>query len=160
MLKVTIGSVGKIKEKYLQQGIREYEKRLHSYVKLRYIEVRDEPAQEQLTEAQQNEIKYKEGERLLQQLPTDAYVIALDVQGKMKRSEELAADLDRLVTHGTSHIVFLIGGSLGWGDLVLQRAQERLSFSKMTFPHPMMKLILLEQIYRACRINAGHPYHK
>jgi 23S rRNA (pseudouridine1915-N3)-methyltransferase len=157
---ISIITVGKLKEKYLKQGIDEYLKRLSAYAKMDIIEVPDEKAPEELSETEMIQVKQKEGERILAKIHPDAHVIALAIEGKMKSSEELADNLDKLATYGKSKIAFVIGGSLGLSQEVLQRSNEKLSFSKMTFPHQLMKLILLEQIYRAFRINRGEPYHK
>jgi 23S rRNA (pseudouridine1915-N3)-methyltransferase len=157
---ISIISVGKLKEKYLKQGINEYTKRLSAYAKVDIIEVPDEKAPEQLSETEVELVKKKEGEHILAKIHSDTYVIALAIEGKMKSSEELAESLDKLATYGKSKIAFVIGGSLGLHKDVMQRANEALSFSKMTFPHQLMRLILLEQIYRAFRINRGEPYHK
>jgi 23S rRNA (pseudouridine1915-N3)-methyltransferase len=157
---ISIVTVGKLKEKYLKQGIDEYLKRLTSYAKVEVIEVSDEKAPEVLSEAEMIQVKQKEGERILAKISQDAYVIALAINGKMQSSEELADTLDKLATYGKSKIAFIIGGSLGLSEEVLKRSNEQLSFSKMTFPHQLMKLILVEQIYRAFRINRGEPYHK
>jgi 23S rRNA (pseudouridine1915-N3)-methyltransferase len=157
---ISIITVGKLKEKYLKQGIDEYLKRLSAYAKMDIIEVPDEKAPEELSETEMIQVKQKEGERILAKIHPDAHVIALAIEGKMKSSEELADNLDKLATYGKSKIAFVIGGSLGLSKGVLQRADDKLSFSKMTFPHQLMKLILLEQVYRAFRINRGEPYHK
>ncbi|MGM0778960.1 MAG: 23S rRNA (pseudouridine(1915)-N(3))-methyltransferase RlmH [Bacillota bacterium] len=159
-MNISIITVGKLKEKYLKQGIDEYLKRLSAYAKMDIIEVPDEKAPEELSETEMVQVKQKEGERILAKIHPDAHVIALAIEGKMKSSEELADTLDKLATYGKSKIAFVIGGSLGLSQKVLQRADEKLSFSKMTFPHQLMKLILLEQVYRAFRINRGEPYHK
>ncbi|URM33130.1 23S rRNA (pseudouridine(1915)-N(3))-methyltransferase RlmH [Cytobacillus firmus] len=159
-MNISIITVGKLKEKYLKQGIDEYLKRLSAYAKMDIIEVPDEKAPEELSETEMMQVKQKEGERILAKIHPDAHVIALAIEGKMKSSEELADTLDKLATYGKSKIAFVIGGSLGLSQEVLQRADEKLSFSKMTFPHQLMKLILLEQVYRAFRINRGEPYHK
>ncbi|PAE23431.1 23S rRNA (pseudouridine(1915)-N(3))-methyltransferase RlmH [Bacillus sp. 7894-2] len=159
-MNISIITVGKLKEKYLKQGIDEYLKRLSAYAKMDIIEVPDEKAPEELSETEMIQVKQKEGERILAKIHPDAHVIALAIEGKMKSSEELADNLDKLATYGKSKIAFVIGGSLGLSQQVLQRADEKLSFSKMTFPHQLMKLILLEQVYRAFRINRGEPYHK
>ncbi|MGJ7920635.1 23S rRNA (pseudouridine(1915)-N(3))-methyltransferase RlmH [Neobacillus sp. LXY-4] len=159
-MNIAIVTVGKLKEKYLKQGIDEFVKRMSGYAKLDMIEVADEKAPEVLSAAEMEQVKQKEGERILSKISQDTYVIALAINGKMKSSEELASDLDKLATYGKSKIAFVIGGSLGLSDEVLSRANEKLSFSKMTFPHQMMRLILVEQIYRAFRINRGEPYHK
>jgi 23S rRNA (pseudouridine1915-N3)-methyltransferase len=157
---ISIVSVGKLKEKYLKLGIDEFTKRLTVYAKIELVEVPDEKAPEQLSELEMVQVKQKEGEKILSKISPDTYVIALAIDGKMKSSEELADSLDKLATYGKSKIAFIIGGSLGLSKEVLQRADENLSFSNMTFPHQMMKLILLEQVYRAFRINRGEPYHK
>ncbi|WKA58583.1 23S rRNA (pseudouridine(1915)-N(3))-methyltransferase RlmH [Planococcus shenhongbingii] len=159
-MNISIISVGKLKEKYLKSGIEEYTKRLGSYAKINEIEVADEKAPEQLSDADMEIVKKKEGDRILAKVSPDAYVIALAIDGKMKTSEQLAKDIESLMTYGRSKIVFVIGGSLGLHDEVLKRADEKLSFSKMTFPHQLMKLILVEQVYRAFRIMKGEPYHK
>lgn len=159
-MNITIIAVGKLKEKYLKQGIDEYLKRLSAYAKIQIIEIPDEKAPEELSETEMRLVKQKEGQRIIAKIPTDAHVIALAIEGKMKTSEQLAADLERLMTYGKSKIVFVIGGSLGLSDDVLTRANEQLSFSKMTFPHQLMRLVLVEQVYRAFRIMRGEPYHK
>jgi 23S rRNA (pseudouridine1915-N3)-methyltransferase len=157
---ISIICVGKLKEKYLKQGIDEYVKRLSAYAKVEIIEVPDEKAPENLSDQEMEQVKQKEGERILAKISDDTYVIALAIEGKMKSSEELAESLDKLAIYGKSKIAFVIGGSLGLSKQVMQRADEALSFSKMTFPHQLMRLILLEQVYRAFRINRGEPYHK
>lgn len=159
-MNISIVTVGKLKEKYLKQGIEEYLKRLGSYAKVDVIEVSDEKAPEELSETEMVQVKQKEGERILTKINQDTYVIALAINGKLKSSEELADSLDKLATYGKSKVAFVIGGSLGLSDEVLKRSDEQLSFSKMTFPHQLMRLILVEQIYRAFRINRGEPYHK
>src|SRR5690606_28386328 len=135
-------------------------KRLSAYTKIKIIEVPDEKAPESLSEREMTLVKQKEGKRILTKIKPDDYVIALAIEGKMKTSEQLAADLDKLATYGKSNICFVIGGSLGLSEEVLQRANEQLSFSPLTFPHQLMRLILLEQLYRAFKINRGEPYHK
>ncbi|MGY4798142.1 23S rRNA (pseudouridine(1915)-N(3))-methyltransferase RlmH [Lysinibacillus sp. FSL K6-0057] len=159
-MNITIVSVGKLKEKYLKMGIDEYVKRLGGYAKMDLIEVPDEKAPEQLSEAEMDIVKKKEGERILAKISPDAYVIALAINGKMKTSEQMAADIESLMTYGKSKIAFVIGGSLGLHDDVLKRADEQQSFGKMTLPHQLMKLVLVEQIYRSFRIMKGEPYHK
>jgi len=156
---ITIVSVGKLKEKYLKMGIDEYVKRLGGYAKMDLIEVPDEKAPEQLSEAEMEIVKKKEGERILSKINPDTYVIALAINGKMKTSEQMAADLESLMTYGKSKIAFVIGGSLGLHDDVLKRANEKQSFGKMTLPHQLMKLVLVEQIYRSFRIMKGDAYH-
>lgn len=159
-MKISIISVGKIKEKYLKQGIQEYLKRLSAYAKVNIIEVSDEKAPENLSEAEMQEVKNKEGERILSHLQPDTFVITLEIEGKMLSSEDLAAKLNELATYGKSKVAFIIGGSLGLSDEVMRRSDMALSFSKMTFPHQLMRLILLEQVYRGFRIIRGEPYHK
>ncbi|MED2942390.1 23S rRNA (pseudouridine(1915)-N(3))-methyltransferase RlmH [Bacillus swezeyi] len=159
-MNISIVAIGKLKEKYLKQGIDEYIKRLSAYAKVEIIELPDEKAPENLSEQDMKIVKDKEGERILSKISPDAHVIALAIEGEMKSSEELADNMDRLATYGKSKVTFVIGGSLGLSDAVLKRADEKLSFSKMTFPHQLMRLILLEQVYRAFRINRGEPYHK
>lgn len=159
-MNISIITVGKLKEKYLKLGIDEYTKRLSSYSKIEIIEVPDEKAPEVLSEAEMLQVKKKEGERILAKVPTDAHVIVLAIEGKQKSSEELADTIDKLGTFGKSKVTFIIGGSLGLSDEVLKRADDKLSFSKMTFPHQLMRLILVEQVYRAFRIMRGEPYHK
>ncbi|HZG72147.1 MAG TPA: 23S rRNA (pseudouridine(1915)-N(3))-methyltransferase RlmH [Chondromyces sp.] len=159
-MNISIISVGKLKEKYLKMGIDEYLKRLSAYAKIEIIEVPDEKAPEELSETEMQQVKQKEGDRILSKVSPDTHVIALAIEGKMKSSEELAKQLDQLATHGKSKIAFIIGGSLGLSSEVMKRANDTLSFSKMTFPHQLMRLILVEQVYRAYRINRGEPYHK
>ncbi|MFJ8459984.1 23S rRNA (pseudouridine(1915)-N(3))-methyltransferase RlmH [Lysinibacillus xylanilyticus] len=159
-MNITIVSVGKLKEKYLKMGIDEYVKRLGGYAKMDLIEVPDEKAPEQLSDAEMEIVKKKEGERILSKIGPDTYVIALAINGKMKTSEQMAADLESLMTYGKSKIAFVIGGSLGLHDDVLKRADDQQSFGKMTLPHQLMKLVLVEQIYRSFRIMKGEPYHK
>lgn len=157
---IQIVAVGKLKEKYLVQGIAEYAKRLGPYVKLQMTEVPDEKAPESMSAAEELQMIAKEGDRILAQVKADTHVIALAIEGQMWSSEDLAQQLDKLGTYGTSHICFIIGGSCGLADSVLRRAQQRLSFSRMTFPHQLMRLVLVEQVYRAIKINRGEPYHK
>ncbi|WP_144513422.1 23S rRNA (pseudouridine(1915)-N(3))-methyltransferase RlmH [Bacillus sp. FJAT-22090] len=159
-MNIQIVSVGKLKEKYLKLGIEEYTKRLGAYTKIDIIEVPDEKAPENLSEADMEIVKKKEGDRILAKIGADTYVIALAIEGKMKSSEQLASDLESLMTYGRSKIAFIIGGSLGLHEDVMKRSDEKLSFSKMTLPHQLMKLVLVEQIYRAFRIIKGEPYHK
>lgn len=159
-MNISVITVGKLKEKYLKQGIEEYVKRLSVYAKIDIIEIPDEKAPETLSEMEMLQVKAKEGERILAKISDDTHVIALAIEGKMKSSEELAETIDKLATYGKSKIAFVIGGSLGLSKDVMKRANDTLSFSKMTFPHQLMRLILVEQIYRAFRINRGEPYHK
>lgn len=160
MVRITIYCVGKIKERYLSDGIGEYAKRLRRYCRLTFREVADEPAPDGASEAEEEKIRRTEGERLLGAIPPDAYVIALDLRGEMLDSVEFAGKLGQIALSGKSHIAFVIGGSLGLSDDVIARSDMRLCFSKMTFPHQLMRLILSEQIYRAFRILRNEPYHK
>ena len=159
-MKITLITVGKIKEKYLRDAIAEYTKRLSKYCKLEIIEVADEKTPDNASETVEEQIRIKEGERILKNVKDDAYVITLEILGKQLTSEQLADKIDTLGIQGTSHIVFIIGGSIGLGQDVLKRSNYSLSFSKMTFPHQLMRVILLEQIYRSYRIINGEPYHK
>lgn len=159
-MKITIITVGKIKEKYFTDAIGEYAKRMSRYTKLEMIEVADEKTPDGAAAALEQQIKEKEGERILGKIPEGAYVVALAIQGKMLDSESLAAQMESWNVSGISHFVFVIGGSLGLSDKVLKRADYHLSFSKMTFPHQLMKVILLEQLYRTFRIRNHEPYHK
>ncbi|MDU6985930.1 MAG: 23S rRNA (pseudouridine(1915)-N(3))-methyltransferase RlmH [Terrisporobacter othiniensis] len=159
-MRISVVCVGKIKEKYLKLGIDEFSKRLSKYCKLEVIELDDEKAPENLSDKEMMMIKEKEGKKILSKIKDNSHVIALAIDGKNLSSEELADTIDNLGVRGTSHIVFVIGGSLGLCDDVIRRANYKLSFSKMTFPHQLMRLILLEQVYRAYRINNGEPYHK
>ncbi|ARE89772.1 Ribosomal RNA large subunit methyltransferase H [Clostridium formicaceticum] len=159
-LNIAVISVGKIKEKYLKLGIDEYSKRLSRYCKLNFIEVADEKAPENLSLAEEENVKNKEGENIIKNIKEGMYVVVLDLKGKMLASEELAQKLQDLGIQGNSSIAFVIGGSLGLSKSVIDRADYRLCFSPMTFPHQLMKLILLEQVYRGFRIIKGEPYHK
>jgi 23S rRNA (pseudouridine1915-N3)-methyltransferase len=157
---IRIVSVGKIKEKYIQDGIKEFSKRLSRYCNLEIIEVEDEKAPENLSEKEMEIVKNKEGERILSKIPQNSYVISLVIQGKSLSSEGLAEKIENLMIDGVNDITFVIGGSLGLSNNIIERSNFKLSFSKMTFPHQLMRLILLEQIYRGWRIMKGEPYHK
>ncbi len=157
---IQIVSVGKLKESYLVQGIAEYVKRLGPYAKITLTEVADEKAPEVLSSAEERQVVGREGDRILAQIKDDANVVALAIGGELWSSEELAGHLDKLGTYGKSHVAFVIGGSLGLSDAVLKRADKKLSFGRLTYPHQLMRLVLVEQIYRAFRINRGEPYHK
>ena len=159
-MNITIATVGKVKDKYMKMGIEEFSKRLKPYAKVNIVEVADEKAPETLSEADMEIVKKKEAERLLAKIGENDYVIALAIEGKMKTSEQLSADIESLMTYGRSKISFVIGGSLGLHESIYKRADELLSFSKMTFPHQLMKLILMEQVYRAFKIMKNEPYHK
>ena len=150
-MKITVITVGKIKEKYLKDAIAEYSKRLSKYCKLEIVEVADEKTPDNASETVENQIRAKEGERILKYVKDDAYVVTLEIKGRQVTSEELADKIDTLGIQGTSHITFIIGGSIGLGGEVLARSDYALSFSKMTFPHQLMRVILLEQIYRSYR---------
>ena len=159
-MKITIITVGKIKEKYLKDAIAEYSKRLSKYCKLEIVEVADEKTPENASETVENAIREKEAERSLKYVKEDAYIITLEIGGKLLSSEELAEKIEKLGIQGTSHIIFIIGGSIGLGKSVLEKSDYALSFSRMTFPHQLMRVILLEQVYRSYRIMNGEPYHK
>mgnify|MGYP000610409693 FL=1 len=159
-MKITICCVGKIKEKFYSQAIAEYSKRLSKYCKLEIKEAADEKTPDSASDTVNRMIKEKEGDRLLSFIKDDSYVIALAIDGKMLDSVELSEKIDNLMLSGKSDIVFVIGGSLGLDKRVLDRADYKLSFSKMTFPHQLMRVILLEQIYRSFRIMKNEPYHK
>ena len=157
-MKITLITVGKIKEKYLKDAIAEYSKRLSKYCKLTIVEVADEKTPDQASETVEEAIRTKEGERILKVIKDDMYVITLEIA--MLSSEELSAKIEKLGIQGKSSIAFIIGGSIGLGKTVLARSDYALSFSKMTFPHQLMRVILLEQIYRSYRIINAEPYHK
>lgn len=159
-MKISLITVGKIKEKYFTDAIAEYMKRLSRYCKPEIIQVADEKTPENAALAVEKQVKDTEGERILRHVAEDAFVVALEIRGEMLSSEELADFIERKQVSGTSHIQFVIGGSLGLSEAVLRRADYRLSFSRMTFPHQLMRVVLLEQIYRSFRIIAGEPYHK
>lgn len=159
-MKITILAVGKIKEAFYRDAIAEYVKRLGRYAKLEILETPDEKTPDDASETETKRILELEGERLLKHIRADAYVIALVIQGKMLDSVELSEKIRQLGVGGTSHIQFVIGGSLGLSEAVRKRADLQLSFSKMTFPHQLMRVILLEQVYRSFRILQHEPYHK
>jgi 23S rRNA (pseudouridine1915-N3)-methyltransferase len=159
-MKITLITVGKIKEKYLKDAIAEYTKRLSKYCKLEIVEVADEKTPDRASEVVEDGIRSKEAERILKYVKDDAYIITLEIGGKQLSSEELSKKIESLGVQGTSHIIFIIGGSIGLGNEVLKNSDFALSFSKMTFPHQLMRVILLEQVYRSYRIMNGEPYHK
>lgn len=159
-MKITLITVGKIKEKYLDMAIDEYSKRLGRYCRLEIIEVQDEKPPENPSQAQEEILKMKEAERIHKHIKDGAYVVTLEINGRNLSSEELADKIESLGIEGTSHLTFIIGGSIGLHDSVCSRSNFKLSFSKMTFPHQLMRVILLEQIYRSFRIINGEPYHK
>ena len=159
-MKITLLVVGKIKEKFYVEAIEEYKKRLSRYCKIEIIESADEKTPDHASEVVEKSIRDKEGERLMRYIRDDDYVITLEIGGKMLDSVAFSRQLGNLGIQGQSHICFVIGGSIGLGDALLKRSNYALSFSKMTFPHQLMRVILLEQIYRSYRINCGEPYHK
>lgn len=159
-MKITIITVGKIKEKFLSDAINEYSKRLGKYAFLEIIEVPDEKTDENRSQNEEKLVKAKEGDRILKYIKDNQYVITLEINGKMLDSIELSQKIESLGIEGKSNIVFIIGGSLGLDERISQRADFKLSFSKMTFPHQLMRVILLEQIYRSFRIIHNEPYHK
>jgi len=159
-MQIKIAAVGKLKERYWTQGIDEYRKRLSSYARMFLNEVPDEKTPDRLSVAQQQQVKEIEGERLLNYIKPNEYVIALVLDGQAVTSEQFAQQLETLQTYGRSQVCFVIGGSLGLSDTVLARADRKLSLGNMTFPHQMVRLILVEQVYRAFRIIRGQPYHK
>lgn len=159
-MNIKIITVGKLKEKYLKMGIAEYAKRLSAYCKMELIEVPDEKAPEKLSEAEMIQVKEKEGERILAKIPDQAYVFALAIEGKQRTSEVFAKEIEQLGVQGKSTLVFVIGGSLGLSDAVMKRSNTPISFGKMTLPHQLMRLVLIEQIYRGFKIVRNEPYHK
>lgn len=158
-MRVRIISVGKLKEKYLLDGIKEYTKRLLKYTKLEVIEVPDEHAPETLSYKDKEKVKETEGKKILSKIK-NSYVIALVIDGKQLSSIEFANKIEEIKTYHSSNITFIIGGSLGLSNEVIKKSNYKLSFSFMTFPHQLMRLILLEQIYRSFRILNNEPYHK
>ena len=159
-MKIDIICVGRLKERYLREACAEYEKRLSRYCKLSIYEVADEKTPEGGNEALNEQVKKTEALRLERYLRDDAFIITLEIEGEQKSSVELAQLIDSLGVRGVSHIQFVIGGSLGLSELVTKRSSLHLSFSRLTFPHQLARLMLLEQIYRSFRINMGEPYHK
>lgn len=159
-MKITLITVGKIKEKFFRDAADEYGKRLSRYCKLDIREAADEKTPEKASQIQCEQILQKEGERILKLMPEDAFVITLEIEGRRLTSEAFASQIERLGVNGTSHIAFVIGGSIGLHNSIKKRADLAVSFSDMTFPHQLMRVVLLEQIYRAFRIINGEPYHK
>ncbi|MBE5937507.1 MAG: 23S rRNA (pseudouridine(1915)-N(3))-methyltransferase RlmH [Lachnospiraceae bacterium] len=159
-MKITILTVGKIKEKYFTMAIDEYSKRLSRYVKLDIVEVPDEKTPDGASETEEENIRVKEGEKILKNIKDDSYVITLEIEGKQLDSVELAEKINKIGVSGKGHITFIIGGSLGLSKEIKDRADYKLSFSRMTFPHQLMRVVLLEQIYRSYRILNNEPYHK
>lgn len=159
-MKITILSVGNIKEKYLKDAILEYSKRISKYSKIEFININDEPINDNPSDKEIEIVKNKEAEKLLKVIPVNSYKIALNLKGEMLDSPGLAKKLSQVFSYHNSHIVLVIGGSLGLGDEILKKMDYHLCFSKMTFPHQLMQVILLEQIYRAFKINNNETYHK
>lgn len=159
-MNIKIIGVGKLKEKYFKDGIAEYRKRLTKFAKVNIVEVPDEKAPESLSEAEMTQVKAVEGERILAKIADREWVIALAIEGKQRPSEQFAKEIADLATYGHSDITFVIGGSLGLSPAVMKRANDTLSFGRLTMPHQLMRLVLIEQIYRAFMINIGSPYHK
>ena len=159
-MKITCVVVGRLKEKYYTEAVKEYAKRLSRYCKLEIVELPDEKTPDGASAAEEAAILEREGERILKAVREDAYMIALAIEGKALNSVEFSRRLERLGVEGRSHITFVIGGSLGLSPAVMLRADEAVSFSSMTFPHQLMRVILLEQVYRGFRIMKGEPYHK
>ncbi len=160
MIKITIICVGKIKESFFRDAISEYQKRLSKFCNLSIVEVADEKTPDNASPATEDLIRKKEAERILKHVKTGTYLIGLEIDGKMLDSKELAGHIDNLSLSGKSDIGFVIGGSLGLDKSVTSACDYHLSFSKMTFPHQLMRVVLLEQIYRAFKILANEPYHK
>ncbi|BBI36750.1 23S rRNA (pseudouridine(1915)-N(3))-methyltransferase RlmH [Cohnella abietis] len=159
-MQIQIVCVGKLKEKYWVGAIEEYSKRLGSYARLDIRELPDEKTPDSMSPAEEEQVKAREGERILAALKPDAHVVALAIDGETWTSEQLAANMERQATYGGGSISFVIGGSLGLSSAVLARADKKLSFGRMTYPHQLMRVLLLEQVYRAFKINRGEPYHK
>lgn len=159
-MKITIICVGKIKEKFFRESIEEYRKRLGKYCKLEVIEVPDEKTPDRAGKALEEQIKNKEAERILKHIKEDGFVYTLEIEGEKPDSVSFAKQIESLAVRGISHIQFVIGGSLGLSAKVSKSADQAISFSNMTFPHQLMRVILLEQIYRSYRIISGEPYHK
>lgn len=159
-MEITIIAVGKLKEKYLKNGIAEYLKRMDNYVNVKIVEVNDEPARQSLSDAEVEQVKEAEGRRIISKIPERSQVIALDLKGKQLSSEDFAKEINEVMIYGTSQITFIIGGSHGLSREVLQKTDLKISFGKMTYPHQLMRLILVEQIYRAFKIIRNEPYHK
>ncbi len=159
-MKITLITVGKIKESFYREAVLEYRKRLSRYCSLEIREAEDERTSEGMSDTEKEQILKKEGERIAKLLPENAYLVTLEIEGKSYTSEAFAQEIEGLRVRGLSHIAFVIGGSLGLHNTIKKRADLAVSFSEMTFPHQLMRVVLLEQIYRAFRIINGEPYHK
>lgn len=159
-MNIDVIAVGKIKEKFIEDGIREYVKRLKPYCNINIIEVNDEKAPEGLSEKEKEAIMLKEGSKIIDKIRKGSFIISLCIEGRQMDSVEFARYIEDVMTAGNSNITFVIGGSLGLHDYIKSKSDLKLSFSKMTFPHQLMRLILVEQIYRAFKIMKGETYHK
>ena len=159
-MNIEIVCVGKLKEKYLKQGIEEYLKRLQAYANVSVVEVADEPTAESMSEVEIQKVLDKEAERIEARLDAGRQVIVLAIEGDLVSSEQLADKLQNMATYGQSKVTFIIGGSLGIAQRLKQRANVKVSFGRITLPHQLMRLVLVEQVYRAFRIMNGHAYHK
>ena len=158
-MKLTIVCAGRIKEKYLSAGIAEFMKRLRPFAQVEIREIHEEKMPDEPSAAEKEQVLHKEGEKLLKLVPAGSYLFVLDVYGTEMASEQLASTIDQLGIQGRSNITFLIGGAFGLSKEVRAAADERLSFSQLTFTHQMVRLLLVEQIYRAFKINRGEKYH-
>ena len=159
-MNIKIVCVGKLKEKYFKDAIAEYQKRLSRFAKIEIVQVPDEKAPEKLSEAQQEQVKELEGDRILSKIKEREYVYVTAIKGKERTSEDFAKELGDLALYGHSDVTFVIGGSLGTSQAVNKRADDLISFGKLTLPHQLMRVVLIEQIYRGFMINNGSPYHK
>ena len=159
-MNIKIVCVGKLKEKYFKDGIAEYVKRMSRFAKVKIVQVPDEKPPEKLSPSEKEPVKEIEGKRILDKIKEKEYVYVTAIKGKERTSEAFAKELSNLTTYGHSDITFVIGGSLGTSDAVNKRADDLISFGKFTMPHQLMRLVLIEQIYRAFMINSGSPYHK
>ena len=160
MLNINILCVGKIKENYLKDAIKEYSKRLSKYCNLNIIEVPDETVPNKLSDVVMEDIKNNEASKMLEQLKKETYLICLDLKGKEYSSEEFSEKIQDIAVQGNSSITFVIGGTLGIGKAVLEKSKEKICFSKMTFPHQLIRVFVLEQIFRAFKISSGETYHR
>lgn len=159
-MNIEIIAVGKLKEKYLRQGIQEYLKRLRNYAKVKIIELADEPTSENMTQVETEQVLDREAERILSYIAPGRKVIVLAIEGELISSPDLAKQLEEYATYGESKVTFIIGGSLGLAESIKKRSHLSISFGRITLPHQLMRLVLIEQIYRAFRIMHNHAYHK
>lgn len=160
MLTINILCVGKIKEKYLKEAIEEYSKRLSKYCNLNICEVADSKVPDKVSASIEKQIKSEEAIRMLSQLKKESYIICLDLNGKEYTSPEFSEKIEKLAVEGKSSITFVIGGTLGIGDEIMEKANEKICFSKLTFPHQLIRVFLLEQLFRAFKISNGETYHR